>query len=95
MALRDTPERPERALSIAWLLREFATIRTPGSLAVARMTLENYGIELPKGGQSLQDWTVVDLAEQGTHILAWVIMALDSKRTWPAIMTKNVEDLGQ
>ena len=44
---REAPEKPGRALSLAWLQKEFAKIESAASLAVARMTLENYGIEPP------------------------------------------------
>jgi hypothetical protein len=94
MALRQTPEKPGRVLSLSWLLDKLVTIESPGSLAVARMTLENYGIEPPPGKRNLQEWAAEDFAEQGIHVLAWVSMALDSKRTWPAIATKNVEGRG-
>lgn len=85
LALRDAPEKAGRALSIEWLRKEFSNIESAGSLAVARMTLENYGIEPPQAKRSLQDWTAEDFAEQGTHVLAWVCMALDPARHWPAI----------
>ncbi len=49
------------------------------------MTLENYGIEPPQAKRNLQGWTAENLAEQGTHVLAWVCMALDPARHWPAI----------
>ena len=78
------PEKPGRALSLAWLQREFANIQSAGSLAVARMTLENYGIEPPPAKRELQDWSAEDLSEQGAHVLAWVCMALDPARNWPA-----------
>ena len=83
LALRDAPEKPGRAISLAWLQRAFAEIESAGSLAVARMTLENYGIEPPKAKRSLQDWTADELAAQGTHVSAWACMALDPARTWP------------
>jgi hypothetical protein len=79
----DVPEKPGRAMSLAWLQKEFANIKSAASLAVARMTLENYGIAPPQANRSLQDWTAEDLAGQGTHVLAWVSMALDSARRWP------------
>jgi hypothetical protein len=81
----NAPEKPGRALSIEWLRKKFADTQSAGSLAVAHMTLENYGIELPQAKRNLQDWTADDLAEQGTHVLAWVCMALDPARHWPAI----------
>src|SRR5260370_736434 len=44
LALHDAPEQPGRALSLAWLETEFAKIESAGSLAMARMTLEKYGM---------------------------------------------------
>ena len=39
LALRDAPEHPNRELSLAWLQKSFATIASPGSLALAQITL--------------------------------------------------------
>jgi len=89
LALRDAPEKAGRALSIEWLRKEFANTQSAGSLAVARMALQNYGIEPPQAERNLQDWTAEDLAEQGTHVLAWVCMALDPARHWPAVAVTN------
>jgi hypothetical protein len=92
LALRDALEKPGRALSLAWLQKEFAKIESAASLAVARMTLENYGIEPPPAKRDLQDWTAQELAEQGTHVLAWTCMALNPARRWPAsAATANAE----
>jgi hypothetical protein len=80
----DAREKPGRALSLAWLQKEFAKIESAASLAVARMTLENYAIEPPGAKRDLQNWTAQELAEQGTHVLAWTCMALNPARRWPA-----------
>jgi hypothetical protein len=85
LALRDAPEKPERALSLAWLQKAFAKIASPGSLAVARMTLEIYGTRAPEARRNLQDWSAEELAENGTHVLAWVCMALNARRSWPGL----------
>src|SRR5258706_3578826 len=74
LALRDAPEKPGRALSLAWLQKQFARIESAGSLAVARMTLENYGVQPPHASCELQDWSAQELAGQGTHVLAWVCL---------------------
>jgi hypothetical protein len=81
---KDALEKPGRALSLTWLQKEFAKIDSAASLAVAWMTLENYAIEPPQAKRDLQDWTAQDLAEQGTHVLAWTCMALNPARRWPA-----------
>jgi hypothetical protein len=98
LALREAQEKPGRALSLAWLQKEFANIESAASLAVARMTLENYGIErqansgivTPLAKRDLQDWSAQELAEQGTHVLAWVSMALNLDRAWPAVAAKSM-----
>jgi hypothetical protein len=88
LALRDSPVKPGRALSLAWLQKELAKIESAASLAVARMTLENYGFERPHASRDLQDWSAQELAGQGTHVLAWVCLALDPARRWaPASAT--------
>jgi hypothetical protein len=86
LALRDAPEKPGRALSLAWLEKEFAKIESAGSLAVAGMTLENYGKRALEAKRKLSDWSAEDLAGDGTHVLAWVCMALDPARRWPGVL---------
>ena len=85
LALRDAPERPGRALSLAWLQRQFSKIESAGSLAVARMTLENYGMPAPQAKRDLLEWTAQELGAEGVHVLAWAGMALDPSRRWPAV----------
>jgi prenyltransferase/squalene oxidase-like repeat protein len=88
LALSEALEKPGRPLSLAWLRKEFAKIESAASLAVARMTLENYGVERPQAKRDLQDWSAQELAAQGTHVLAWVCLALDPARRWaPAAVT--------
>jgi len=88
---KDAPEKPGRALSLAWLQKEFAKIESAASLAVARMTLQNYGIQPPQAKRDLQDWLAQELAEQGTHVLAWACMAANPARRWPVLAAKNAE----
>jgi hypothetical protein len=90
LALREAQEKPGRALSLAWLQKEFAKIESAASLAVARMTLENYGIERPTAKRDPKDWSAQELAEQGTHVLAWTCMALNPARLWPAVAAKSM-----
>ena len=85
LALRDALEKPGRALSLAWLRKAFAKIASPGSLAVAQMTLEIYGTQAPEARRNLQDWNAEELAENGTHVLAWVCLALNAWRSWPGV----------
>jgi hypothetical protein len=88
---KDAPEKPGRALSVAWLQKEFAKIESAASLAVARMTLENYGIHPPRAKRDLPDWTAQELAEQGTHVLAWACIAMNPPRRWPSVAVEKAE----
>jgi Squalene-hopene cyclase C-terminal domain len=84
LALRDAPEHPNRELSLSWLQKSFATIASPGSLALAQITLETYGAPLPAAQHHLTDWSAEDLTDQGTHVASWVSLALNLSRSWPA-----------
>jgi hypothetical protein len=83
LALRGAPENSQRALALKWLREEFGNIQSAGSLAMAHITLESYGVALPESRRSLLDWPASDLAEQGTHVAAWVALALNAARSWP------------
>jgi len=83
LALHDAPEHPNRALSLEWLQKSFATIASPGSLAVAQITLEHYGLPTPAIRRQLSDFSAAELAGQGTHVVSWVALALNRSRVWP------------
>jgi len=84
IALRNFPEHECKSLSLAWLEAEIPKIKSPGSLAVASMCLEAYGKKLPAIKLKLRDCAPESLLEDGTHVLAWVGLALNPNRTWPA-----------
>jgi len=88
LALSDSPEHPSRALGIAWLQQALPQIETAGSLAVARITLENYGIEPPAAKRNLTFWSGQEIVEQGAHVMAWVSMALNNDRHWPSVFAR-------
>jgi hypothetical protein len=92
LALSEAPEKPGRALSLSWLQKDFAKIESAASLAVARMTLENYGVQPPHASRDLLGWSGQELAAQGTHVLAWVCLALDPARRWAPAATMNFAD---
>ena len=85
LALRDAPENSQRLLALKWLREEFGNIQSAGSLAMARITLESYGIALAGSRRSLADWPASDLLQQGTHVAAWVALALNPSRAWPEV----------
>ena len=92
LAISDSAEKPGRAGSLTWLQNNFRQIQSAASLAVATMTLENYGIQLladdSHASAILQSGIFSSpgaLAAQGTHVLSWVALALDPNRAWPQI----------
>jgi len=95
LALSDAEEKPGRLLSLAWLQKEFPKIQSPGSLALAIITMQHYGIEPPPAKpesqykHGLQHWSAEDFSEQGTHVLAWICLALDPVRQWPALIART------
>jgi len=100
LALHDMPEQTvfsevvteqsgsRKSLSLRWLENEFAKIQSAASLAMASVTLENYGVTLPQSPRSLLDWSADELVEQGTHVAAWVAISLSSARRWPGTPTR-------
>jgi hypothetical protein len=84
LALRDAPDHPHRALSLAWLQKSFPAIASAGSLAVAQITLENYNLPVPPRPRQLTDFSAAEFAGQGTHIAAWAALALNPSRLWPS-----------
>jgi hypothetical protein len=93
LALRDAPDHPNRALSLVWLQKSYAAIASPGSLALAQITLETYApgntgtlacaaVATPPRSRTLVDWSAADLTGQGTHVAAWVSLALNPARSW-------------
>jgi hypothetical protein len=89
LALGDTPDHPNRAASLAWLEKSFAAIASPGSLAVAQITLESYNLPVPLARRPLADFSPADLAGQGTHVAAWTALALNPSRVWPARFSES------
>ena len=55
IALRHDPTRPENVMSLDWLERSIANIRSAGSLALARICLETYGRKWPADAPRLAD----------------------------------------
>src|SRR5215471_16710221 len=74
LALREAPDHPNRATSLDWLKRSFGKIASAGSLAIAQVTLERYGVALSASSCRLNNFSAADLAEQGTHVAAWAAL---------------------
>ena len=82
LALHDQPACERTSKSLAWLHASIASIHGPASLAVARITLEAYGIEWPEVNHKLQN--LFDAREflRTTEVVSWTCLALSPKRYW-------------
>jgi hypothetical protein len=82
LALHDQPACERKSKSLAWLHASIASIHGPASLAVARITLEAYAIELPEVNHKLQN--LFDAREflRTTEVVSWTCLALSPKRYW-------------
>lgn len=82
LALRDHPNRPEKAMSLEWLEGIVPSIHGPGSLALARICLESYGRSWPATTPDLRDLHRKNEFLQSTQVTAWVCLALTATRPW-------------
>lgn len=85
LALRDGAEQAGRTASLRWLEQNYPDMESAGSMAVARMTLQNYGIEAPQARRRLEEFGAQDLAAEGIHVLAWVCLALNATRSFAPV----------
>ncbi len=90
IALHPFPEHECKSQSLAWLENEVPKIESPGSLAAATMCLETYSKKLPDAKFNLQDCSPDRLLQDGIHILAWVCLALNTNRNWPARVGETI-----
>lgn len=82
LALRDAPSHDRKTTSLGWLVRSFPEIDSPASLAVARITLEAYGCELPKTRRSLAEMFDTQPFVGAVQVVGWTSLALCPKRKW-------------
>jgi hypothetical protein len=82
LALIDQPAHERKSKSLVWLHDNFASIHGPASLAVARITLEAYGVRLPEGNFKPQN--LFDATEflRTTEVVSWNCLALSPNRYW-------------
>lgn len=82
LALHDQPAHDRKSKSMAWLQESVASIHGPASLAIARITLEAYGLKLPETNQKLRN--LFDAREflRTTEVVSWTCLALSPKRYW-------------
>lgn len=78
LALRGEPTRRENINSIDWLERTVPEIRSPGSLALARICLAAYGRNWPSDAISLSDLVNKNDFLNSVPVAAWISMATSS-----------------
>lgn len=82
LALHDQPAHDRKSRSMAWLQQSIAGIRGPASLAIARITLEAYGLKLPGTNQKLHHLFDAKEFLRTTEVVSWTCLALSPKRCW-------------
>ena len=82
LALRDCANQERTKMSLAWLLRVFANVSSAASLAISRITLEAYGLELPQSHRKLPNMFDPRAFLRTTEVVSWTSLALSPKRTW-------------
>jgi hypothetical protein len=82
LALHDQPAHDRKSRSLAWLQESVPAIHGPASLAIARITLEAYGLPLPVTRQNLRN--LFDAREflRTTEVVSWTCLSLSPKRIW-------------
>jgi hypothetical protein len=82
LALRDHPERPENVMSLAWLENSVGSVQGAGSLALARICLEAYGLVWPANAPKLLDLYGKNEFLQSTQVAAWACLASSPRQNW-------------
>jgi Prenyltransferase and squalene oxidase repeat len=82
LALRHDPMRPENVMSLDWLVRNIAAIRSGGSLALAKICLETYGRKWPVDAPSLADLYENSGFLESVQVVAWSLLAISERARW-------------
>jgi hypothetical protein len=82
LALRDSSGRRENTLSLDWLMKSLEKIQGPGSLALARICIEDYGQTSPRGAQHLSDLYQKNEFLQNIPVIAWTCLACSAREHW-------------
>jgi hypothetical protein len=82
LALQHEHDKDEKWRSLSWLFETYPQIVSPTSSAVARITLETYGIQLPKNGPRLEKLFGTQDFLRMTQTVSWTCLALSPKRAW-------------
>ncbi len=82
LALQRYRERVENQVSLDWLARTYDSIQGPGSLALAHICLETYGMPAPPLERALQTLHETNEFLQNIPVAAFAAIALDPARGW-------------
>ena len=82
LALRDQPGHEKKSASLIWLRNAYPEIKSPASLAVARIALQAYGADVPNESLSLSRRFDQRNHHRMVHIIAWTCLALNPQRAW-------------
>src|SRR5260370_40158420 len=75
LALRLNANRAENQMSLNWLLRVLPTLKTPASLALARICIETYGWSWPLPEASLSAFYDRHEFLRSVPVTAWTCLA--------------------
>ena len=90
LALHGEPARAENVSSLEWLERAVVGIRSPGSLALAKIGLAPYEREWPSGAPSLNELVEKNGFLESVPIAAWIRLATSSDFLARALGLKKV-----
>ena len=82
LALRRHPERSENIESLAWMEKNFAHIKGPGSYALARICLSAYGCKRNEDGPGAGDYHTKNESLQSVEVAAWMSLAARDTNKW-------------
>jgi Squalene-hopene cyclase C-terminal domain/Prenyltransferase and squalene oxidase repeat len=82
LALRAYRERQENASSLAWLAASVPSIKSAGSLALARICLETYGRPWPSSARDLQLLYSGNAFLDSVQVAAWASLTTSGRRNW-------------
>lgn len=82
LALRNEPPSGQKPESLRWLASVVRTIPSAGSLALAKICLEAYGLQWPPDAPVLEDLYATNQFLGNILVVAWACLALSPRRNW-------------
>jgi hypothetical protein len=82
LALRNQPESEQKTQSLRWLAAAVRGILSAGSLALAKICLETYGLGWPLDATTLDHLYATNQFLGNVLVVAWACLALSPRRNW-------------